>query len=96
MPVIPHIAVIGSSNVDIVTFTTRCPGPGETLIARSRAISAGGKGTKQAVACDRASFSSPSQQEAKLFMIGAVDKGDRWYMDLLKQALKSSNNRIAE
>ncbi|KAL7911869.1 ribokinase [Trichoderma velutinum] len=90
MPVIPHIAVIGSLNVDIVTFAARCPGPGETLMAKSRAISAGGKGANQAVACGRASFASHGQQDVKVTMIGAVGNGDQWYMDLLKPALESS------
>lgn len=49
MPVIPHVAVIGCLNADIVTFT------GETLIVKSRAISAGSKGANWTVACGRAS-----------------------------------------
>lgn len=47
------IAVIGSINTDLVVFTDRCPGPGETLAARDFAILPGGKGANQAVAAAR-------------------------------------------
>lgn len=45
-----RIAVIGSSNVDLVTHIPRMPEPGETLAALSFETGPGGKGANQAVA----------------------------------------------
>lgn len=47
------IAVIGSINTDLVTFTDRVPDGGETLSARDFAVLPGGKGANQAVAAVR-------------------------------------------
>lgn len=44
------IAVIGSNNVDLITYINRMPEPGETLEAPEFAIGCGGKGANQAVA----------------------------------------------
>jgi ribokinase len=46
----PRIAVIGSSNTDLVTYVSRMPAPGETIEAPSFEIGFGGKGANQAVA----------------------------------------------
>lgn len=48
------ISVVGSSNVDYTLYVDSFPRPGETIIASSRARSAGGKGLNQAVAVSRA------------------------------------------
>ena len=45
-----RIAVIGSNMMDLVTYVTRMPAPGETLEAPSFAMGHGGKGANQAVA----------------------------------------------
>lgn len=50
MPNTPRIAVIGSANTDLTTFTDVFPRPGETLFGRSFAMGFGGKGANQAVA----------------------------------------------
>jgi ribokinase len=50
MPRAPRIAVIGSANTDLTTFTEAFPRPGETLFGRSFAMGFGGKGANQAVA----------------------------------------------
>ena len=50
MPRTPRIAVIGSANTDLTTFTDVFPRPGETLFGRSFAMGFGGKGANQAVA----------------------------------------------
>jgi ribokinase len=50
MPHAPRIAVIGSANTDLTTFTEVFPRPGETLFGRSFAMGFGGKGANQAVA----------------------------------------------
>lgn len=46
----PRIAVVGSANVDLTTFTDRFPRPGETIFAREFHLGFGGKGANQAVA----------------------------------------------
>ena len=46
----PRIAVVGSANVDLTTFTDQFPRPGETLFAPSFDLGFGGKGANQAVA----------------------------------------------
>ncbi len=45
-----RIAVVGSNMVDLVTYITRMPAPGETLEAPDFEIGCGGKGANQAVA----------------------------------------------
>jgi ribokinase len=46
----PRIAVIGSANTDLTTFTDVFPRPGETLFGKDFAMGFGGKGANQAVA----------------------------------------------
>lgn len=46
----PRIAVVGSANVDLTTFTDRFPKPGETIFADRFDLGFGGKGANQAVA----------------------------------------------
>ncbi|QWW19643.1 ribokinase [Schaalia sp. 19OD2882] len=47
------IAVIGSNNVDLITYVTRMPVDGETIEAPDFSIGCGGKGSNQAVAAAR-------------------------------------------
>ncbi len=47
------IAVVGSANVDLVTFNDTFPGPGETIFAKKFDLGFGGKGANQAVAARR-------------------------------------------
>ena len=46
----PRIAVVGSANTDLITFTDVFPRPGETLFGKSFDLGFGGKGANQAVA----------------------------------------------
>ena len=46
----PHIAVVGSANIDLTTFNDRFPRGGETIFGESFDIGFGGKGANQAVA----------------------------------------------
>ena len=46
----PRIAVIGSANTDLTTFTDVFPRPGETFFGKDFAMGFGGKGANQAVA----------------------------------------------
>lgn len=50
MPKHPRIAVVGSANVDLTTFTDQFPKPGETIFAQKFDLGFGGKGANQAVA----------------------------------------------
>lgn len=50
MPRPPRIAVVGSANIDLVTYTDQFPKPGETIFARECHLGFGGKGANQAVA----------------------------------------------
>ena len=86
----PHITIIGSLNIDFVTTTPRCPGPGETLTATSLSVLAGGKGGNQAVAAGRASFTSKEKQDVTVSMIGGVGADDPYYTTLLQPALEKS------
>jgi len=49
MPKRPRIAVVGSANVDLTTFTDRFPKPGETIFGQKFDLGFGGKGANQAV-----------------------------------------------
>lgn len=45
----PAVAVVGSMNIDLVTYARRAPGPGETVIGERFQSGFGGKGANQAV-----------------------------------------------
>ncbi|MEU9214116.1 ribokinase [Streptomyces sp. NPDC048415] len=59
-----HIAVLGSTNMDLVAYVTKAPQRGETVTGREFRTIPGGKGANQAVAAARAG--------ADVSMIGAV------------------------
>jgi len=46
----PRIAVVGSANIDLTTFASRFPKPGETIFGDRFDLGFGGKGANQAVA----------------------------------------------
>jgi len=46
----PRITVVGSANVDLITFTDQFPRPGETIFGNHFDLGWGGKGANQAVA----------------------------------------------
>src|SRR5215813_953694 len=50
---IPRIVVVGSANIDLVTYTDEFPRPGETIFGREFSLGFGGKGANQAVAARR-------------------------------------------
>jgi ribokinase len=50
MAKIPRIAVVGSANIDLVTFADRFPKAGETIFGQKFDLGFGGKGANQAVA----------------------------------------------
>jgi ribokinase len=46
----PRIAVVGSANIDLTTFTDQFPKPGETIFGQKFDLGFGGKGANQAIA----------------------------------------------
>ncbi|MFF2408599.1 ribokinase [Streptomyces sp. NPDC058092] len=72
------IAVLGSTNLDLVAYVARAPERGETVTGRELRTIPGGKGANQAVAAARAG--------ADVTMIGAV--GDDAYGTLLRSSLE--------
>src|ERR1700688_2684731 len=50
MSKVPRIAVVGSANIDLTTFSDRFPRPGETIFGQRVDLGFGGKGANQAVA----------------------------------------------
>ncbi|MEV6744548.1 ribokinase [Streptomyces sp. NPDC088394] len=72
------IAVLGSTNMDLVAYVERAPGRGETVTGREFRTVPGGKGANQAVAAARAG--------GEVTMIGAV--GDDEYGVRLRSNLE--------
>ena len=58
--------VLGSINIDFVSFSSRYPQPGETLVCNDFGIFQGGKGAKQTIAL--------SKLEIPTLMLGKVGK----------------------
>jgi ribokinase len=86
-----HIVVLGSLNIDLVAYVPHHPAPGETLTATSYAVSPGGKGANQAVACAklsraRGAADDDSAASASVTMVGAV--GDDPHGTLLLDNLR--------
>ena len=68
----PAIAIVGSCNIDLVTYSSSIPGPGETVIGDRFAMGFGGKGANQAVMAARLG--------AAVWMVGRV--GDDSYGEM--------------
>lgn len=83
----PTIVVIGSINIDLVTYTPRVPTGGETLTAHGFSVGLGGKGANQAVACAKASRtrSDVADGTVAVKMVGAV--GDDNYGAMVTKGL---------
>jgi ribokinase len=64
MPKCPRIVVVGSANLDLVTYTDQFPKPGETIFGQKFDLGFGGKGANQAVAAKLCG--------AEVFMIARV------------------------
>lgn len=47
------IVVVGSCNIDLITYTSKLPKLGETLKGNNFKKGFGGKGANQAIACSR-------------------------------------------
>ncbi|MFL5993065.1 MAG: ribokinase [Streptomyces sp.] len=75
-----HIAVLGSTNMDLVTYVDKAPRRGETVTGREFRTIPGGKGANQAIAAARAG--------ATVSMIGAV--GNDGFGTRLRSTLEHS------
>ena len=75
-----HIAVLGSTNMDLVAYVEKAPQRGETVTGREFRTVPGGKGANQAVAAARAG--------ATVSMIGAV--GNDGFGTRLRSTLEHS------
>ncbi|KOG35743.1 ribokinase [Streptomyces resistomycificus] len=75
-----HIAVLGSTNMDLVAYVEKAPRRGETVTGREFRTVPGGKGANQAIAAARAG--------AMVSMIGAV--GDDPFGARLRSTLEHS------
>ncbi|CAM1511431.1 Fc.00g089440.m01.CDS01 [Cosmosporella sp. VM-42] len=83
----PRITILGSLNMDLVSYVPHHPLPGETLTSNGFTTSPGGKGANQAVACGKLSRASDlSSPTADVAMIGAV--GADPYGAILLDSLK--------
>ncbi|POS76362.1 ribokinase [Diaporthe helianthi] len=93
---LPRICVLGSLNIDLVSYVPHHPAPGETLTSNSFQVSPGGKGANQAVACAKLSRPRPeggrqadddAQAAARVSMVGSV--GADTYGSMLLDSLRS-------
>ncbi|KJR85757.1 ribokinase [Sporothrix schenckii 1099-18] len=81
---LPRITVLGSLNMDLVSYVSHHPEPGETMTSNGFAVSPGGKGANQAIACAKLSRTrapaaaggqaplSTTAATAHVSMVGAV------------------------
>ncbi len=82
----PIIAVVGSLNIDLIAYTSRVPGAGETVIGEQFQMGFGGKGANQAVMAARLG--------ARVSMVGALGEdvyADMTFDNLASQGVEASN-----
>ena len=85
---LPLITVLGSLNMDLVSYVPHHPLQGETLTSNHFTTSPGGKGANQAAACGKISRASDlTNASANVSMVGAV--GDDAYGVVLQDSLRS-------
>ncbi|KAL6914962.1 hypothetical protein FSST1_012722 [Fusarium sambucinum] len=84
----PVISVLGSLNIDLVSYVPHHPLPGETITSNQFNVFPGGKGANQAVACAKLSRTSDFKDSSvDVVMIGAI--GADAYGSTLLDSLKS-------
>ena len=87
----PRIAVIGSANIDLTTFTNQFPKPGETIFGQKFDLGFGGKGANQAVAARLCG--------AEVFMVARVGSdlfGPATIENFRKQGIDSTHVKQVE
>ncbi|CAK7266933.1 Putative ribokinase [Sporothrix epigloea] len=62
---LPRITVLGSLNMDLVSYVSHHPEPGETMTSNGFAVSPGGKGANQAIACAKLSRERTMDKDGK-------------------------------
>ncbi|CAK7214776.1 Putative ribokinase [Sporothrix bragantina] len=62
---LPRITVLGSLNMDLVSYVSHHPEPGETMTSNGFAVSPGGKGANQAIACAKLSRERTVDKDGK-------------------------------
>lgn len=91
---LPRITILGSLNIDLVSYVPHHPLPGETLTSNGFNTSPGGKGANQAVACAKLSRTqSLEDPSAIVSMIGAVGRDP--YGPVLTDSLSSYGVDVA-
>ncbi|KAH7194559.1 putative ribokinase [Fusarium odoratissimum] len=84
----PVISVLGSLNIDLVSYVPHHPLPGETITSSRFNVFPGGKGANQAVACAKLSRTSDLKNPSvDVAMIGAI--GADAYGSVLLDSLES-------
>lgn len=87
----PRIAVVGSANIDLTTFTDQFPKPGETIFGQKFDLGFGGKGANQAVAARLCG--------AEVFMVARVGSdlfGPATIENFRKQGIDPTNVKQVE
>lgn len=90
-PAQPHIAVVGSLNIDWIAQMPHLPKPGETVISTRLIQRFGGKGANQAIAAAR--------QGAQVSLIGCVgddESGSAYLARLQKFGINTSGINVAK
>lgn len=85
------VVVVGSLNVDQISYTPKLPEPGETILGTRYEIGCGGKGANQAVQCARLGTSTK--------MIGAVGddaNGEMYLTQMKKEGIDISSIKVIE
>ncbi len=75
----PHIVVVGSTMIDMITYSKKIPDPGETVVGESFSIGFGGKGANQATMARRL--------RVKVSMVNTI--GDDVFGDTIIQNFES-------
>lgn len=81
----PEIVVVGSTMIDMIAYSKKVPGPGETVIGDSFSLGFGGKGANQAVMASR--------MGAKVYMVNTLGDdvfGDTTLKNFQEQGIDST------
>src|SRR5579864_7433830 len=87
----PHMVVVGSANIDLVTYTDQFPRPGETIFGKSFDLGFGGKGAIQAVAAKLC-----GANVAMIAKVGSDLFGPATIKNFQSQGIDATHVRIAE
>src|SRR5512132_350346 len=87
----PRTAVVGSANIDLVTFADSTPQPGETIFGQHFDLGFGGKGANQAVAARLC-----GAQVSMVARVGADLFGPATIQNFTSQDIDTSHVRVLE